>query len=328
MSRREVLLAIAIAIGVVALRAPLLDLPLERDEGGYAYVAWRLSAGEMPYLDWFEQKPPGIFLAYRAALALPLDPVIAIRLVAALFSAATCVALFAVVSPLLGPLAATFSAALLGLLSADPMLQGPIANTEIFMLPGLVAATALFLRMQRGASVTLATSAGVGALLALATVFKPVAATNAPFFALALLVATPGPQRWRQLLRFLVGAALGGAAIWLTVIGWLASNGALEAAIDTVVLYNFEYAGRTPWVARRLAFLHNVGTFASSQGPAWALAGAGLLWLAARGARGQAAFLGEPSGRERNRLLLSPLFSAAATRRRGADRSGGPCASP
>ena len=53
MSRREVLLAIAIAIGVVALRAPLLDLPLERDEGGYAYVAWRLSAGEMPYLDQF-----------------------------------------------------------------------------------------------------------------------------------------------------------------------------------------------------------------------------------------------------------------------------------
>ena len=32
------------------LRAPLWDLPLERDEGEYAYIAWRMAAGETPYL--------------------------------------------------------------------------------------------------------------------------------------------------------------------------------------------------------------------------------------------------------------------------------------
>jgi len=33
------LVPISIALCVIALRAPLFDLPLERDEGEYAYIA-------------------------------------------------------------------------------------------------------------------------------------------------------------------------------------------------------------------------------------------------------------------------------------------------
>ena len=139
---------LAIALGAVAMRAPLFDLPLERDEGEYAYIAWRLGAGETPYLDWFDQKPPGVFFAYRAALALPGDPVVAIRAVAALFCAGSAVALFALVRALLGSAAAAGVAALLYVfLSADPLLQGPIANTEIFMAPWILAAALLSLRV-------------------------------------------------------------------------------------------------------------------------------------------------------------------------------------
>jgi len=68
--RTEVVLALSIGLLVIAIRAPLMDLPLERDEGGYAYIAWRMTLGETPYLDWFDQKPPGIFAAYRVALSL------------------------------------------------------------------------------------------------------------------------------------------------------------------------------------------------------------------------------------------------------------------
>ena len=110
---RGAALALAAGLLVVGLRAPLWDLPLERDEGEYAYIAWRLAAGETPYLDWFDQKPPGVFLAYRLALALPGDPIAAIRLVAAVFCAGSALALFAVVRALLGPAAGVLAALLL-----------------------------------------------------------------------------------------------------------------------------------------------------------------------------------------------------------------------
>src|SRR5262249_29716186 len=92
--RREWALGLGVALLALLIRAPLFDLPFERDEGGYAYIAWRLEHGELPYREWFDQKPPGIFLAYRLALAAPGDPVPAIRGLAALASAGAALALY------------------------------------------------------------------------------------------------------------------------------------------------------------------------------------------------------------------------------------------
>ena len=52
------------------LRAPVAALPFERDEGEYAYIAQRWLAGDVPYRDAFDQKPPGVFLFYAAAFAV------------------------------------------------------------------------------------------------------------------------------------------------------------------------------------------------------------------------------------------------------------------
>ena len=60
----------------------------------------------------------------------------------ALAVALAAAALFGVVLPLLGRPAALLSAGLFGLACSDPTIQGSIANAELFMLPGLVAATA------------------------------------------------------------------------------------------------------------------------------------------------------------------------------------------
>ena len=46
------------------LRWPVADVPLERDEGEYAYIAQRWLRGKVPYRDAFDQKPPGVFVAY------------------------------------------------------------------------------------------------------------------------------------------------------------------------------------------------------------------------------------------------------------------------
>ena len=85
----------AITLFAVALRLPHLGLPLDRDEGEYAYAAWRLLEGGLPYRDAFDLKSPGIYGLYALALALFGHGVEAIRLLAAIFVAGTVLAVYA-----------------------------------------------------------------------------------------------------------------------------------------------------------------------------------------------------------------------------------------
>ena len=44
-----------VALAALLLRAPVADLPFERDEGEYAYLAWRWLEGDIPDRDGFDQ---------------------------------------------------------------------------------------------------------------------------------------------------------------------------------------------------------------------------------------------------------------------------------
>src|SRR6266511_4531287 len=122
------LLAAGIVLIVAAVRAPLLSIPLERDEGEYAYIAWRLGYNELPYRDWVDQKPPGVFYMYRFALSLPFEAVRAIHLVGLLFATASSCALFFLGLRFMDRFWAWLGAALLAVLSREPLVQGTAAN--------------------------------------------------------------------------------------------------------------------------------------------------------------------------------------------------------
>ncbi len=52
------------------MRLPSLAQPAGADQALYAYVGQRLLAGEVPYRDAWDQKPPGIHITYAAMLAV------------------------------------------------------------------------------------------------------------------------------------------------------------------------------------------------------------------------------------------------------------------
>ena len=53
---------------IILLRYNNMNMPLERDEGEYAYGAWLLLSGKgFPYMDTFLQKPPLIIVMYLLA---------------------------------------------------------------------------------------------------------------------------------------------------------------------------------------------------------------------------------------------------------------------
>src|SRR5262249_21152278 len=59
---------VIIAAGLIRLR--LLDVPLDRDEGEYAYIAHLLLAGALPYASACSMKLPGIYAVYAGLLKI------------------------------------------------------------------------------------------------------------------------------------------------------------------------------------------------------------------------------------------------------------------
>lgn len=62
-------LLLVLALGLAA-KAPELALPMGPDQGTYAYVAERILAGGLPYVDAFDNKPPGTYYLHALVLAL------------------------------------------------------------------------------------------------------------------------------------------------------------------------------------------------------------------------------------------------------------------
>src|SRR5512146_175486 len=59
-----------IILFVVFVRARLLEVPLERDEGEYAYMGQLLLQGVPPYGEAYNMKFPGTYLMYALIMAL------------------------------------------------------------------------------------------------------------------------------------------------------------------------------------------------------------------------------------------------------------------
>lgn len=272
--RARIALVVAAALAFVLLRIPFLSVPLERDEGEYAYIAWRLLEGEAPYREAFDQKPPGVFFAYALAFVLFGESTEAIRGMAALWALATCAVLHALARRLLGGLGAAFAVLLLAVSAGDPRVLGFTANTELFALLPAVGAAACALRAgeRDGSGAWLA----AGALVAAAGIFKPVAVTG-PGFALAFAwlagAARRGPRRGARA----AGVAAAGAALVLGPLALaLAAADAWGAFVDAVVLHNLAYSGQLGWQGGWGALRHALAHQAPSFAPQWALAAAGL----------------------------------------------------
>jgi hypothetical protein len=121
-------------IGVVYVRIRLLGLPLERDEGEYAYMAQQLLQGILPYTESQSMKFPGIYLAYAGVLAIFGQSSIAIHGSLLLINIATAFLLFLLGRNLFSPSAGIVAGISFLVLTLSPSVQGIWANSEHFVL--------------------------------------------------------------------------------------------------------------------------------------------------------------------------------------------------
>jgi 4-amino-4-deoxy-L-arabinose transferase-like glycosyltransferase len=278
-----ILLATGLVVIVAAVRVPLLPLPLERDEGEYAYIAWRLAHNELPYRDWVDQKPPAIFYVYRFALSLPFEPVRAIHFVGLLFAAASVCAVFLLGLRFMHRFWAWLGAALFTVLGVDPLVQGTAANTELFMVCPLIFSQIAFLAAARKSGGNLPLMVLAGALTGIAFMFKQVAIMNWFFLIAMYPVFAGGEKRWRAAVSFVVWSATGLLGVLGLVVVYFRTRGGLTEFVDNVFVHNLEYIGVVGVSARLEYCWGTLTSLARTETIVWAFAVAGLIWLLTSG---------------------------------------------
>lgn len=216
-------IVLVVAVSLV-LRWPFFGVPLNADEGGYAYVTqrWLDGRGEI-YGDLWISRPQGIFLAYGAIFETLGTSVEAIHTGAWLVGLATTVFVWAFARDWLGRRAAIAAALVFTLINGSPYLEGYTANAEVFMAFPAAIGVWLLLRWSRRQERSWPLFAA-GVMAALATLLKPSGLVMLPVA--AAFVWLLGGVSWRTMVArggwigggFVLGMAPALIHGWLT--GW------------------------------------------------------------------------------------------------------------
>jgi 4-amino-4-deoxy-L-arabinose transferase-like glycosyltransferase len=127
---------------IVLVRYRLQNIPLERDEGEYAYFGQLLLQGIPPYLLAYNLKLPGMYAAYALIMAVLGQSIEGIHLGFLIVNLFSAILLFFMTKRLFGFVAAIVSAISYSILSISPSVLGAHAHATHFVvamaLPGLL----------------------------------------------------------------------------------------------------------------------------------------------------------------------------------------------
>lgn len=124
---------------VLMVRFKLLSVPFERDEGGFAYIAYQMLEGKSLYLDLYEIKPPLLYIIYAFFITVFGHSIEGIHFGLLIFDVAYIITLFAFAKYFFDKTIAVVAAFAFAILSLSPNLLGFAAHaTHFAILPGLI----------------------------------------------------------------------------------------------------------------------------------------------------------------------------------------------
>ena len=160
---------VLVLITVVGIRIRLLEIPLERDEGEYAYAGQLLLQGIPPYQLAYNMKFPGVYAAYALIMALFGQTPAGVHLGFLIVNLAAIALIFLIGQELLSETAGLAAASAYAVLSLSPSVLGLAAHaTHFVMLPVLGAILILLSPPERRSLLALTASGslfGLGLLM-------------------------------------------------------------------------------------------------------------------------------------------------------------------
>jgi len=130
---------------VIAIRIRLLGIPLERDEGEYAYAGQLMLEGVPPYKLAYNMKFPGTYAAYAAIMSIFGQTTDAIHLGLLVINLATIALIFFLGQRLFSSTAGVVAATTYAVLSMSRSVLGLAAHATHFVMLPVLGATLLLL---------------------------------------------------------------------------------------------------------------------------------------------------------------------------------------
>ncbi len=271
------LLAVLAFVTIVRIR--YLDVPLERDEGEYAYAGRLILDGIPPYSIAYNMKFPGVYYAFALIMAVFGRTVSGIHVGLLLVNAASIVMIFALGRRLGGELTGAAAAIAFAILTIDRGPFGVFAHATHFVVIAALGGFILLLRaLDSRRPRTLILS---GVLFGLSVLMKQHAIFYLPMAAALVVFDDGSGNAW--LLRDR-----------LKSVGWLAAGSMIPPAVVGVLLaaqgvfakfwfWTFQYAkayvSEVPLSEAWGSFLWNFKDIAESNWAFWLLALGGLVAL-------------------------------------------------
>ena len=289
---------IALAVASAALiRFRLRDMPLERDEGEYAYVGQLMLDGVAPYRLAYSMKLPGTYVVYALFLKVFGQSPRAVHEGLILANGLTIWLVAILAARLFGWTAAMAAAASYALLSVSPSVLGFAGHASHFVvLPAVAAALVLLEAKHRSVGQMFVG----GLLVGLAFLMKQPGIMFAVFAFLYLIVEkfqagkeVNQPRQWATLRRTLLPVMVGAVLPFLLtcLILWRAG------VFPRFWFWTFTYANKYAAIVSLAEGWHNLSaSIPAIIGPSWPL------WLLA--GLGVSAFYWDPTLRRRSGFVL------------------------
>lgn len=267
-----VLAAAILFVAVVRIR--LINIPLERDEGEFAYLGQLMLQGIPPYKLGYNMKFPGIYAAYALIMAIFGQSIAAIHVGLLLVNVGAIILMFLVARRLFGTVAAVTAAVSYAILSLSPSIVGLAAHATHFVVFFALAGILLLLKAmesERWYEFLLG-----GLLLGTAYTMKQ---PGALFSVFAVIYLTSESIRQRvKLLSLLsrmgllvIGAALPFGVICLAL--W--KFGVFDKFWFWTFNYGHEYSSIVSFNMAKFMFKHQIGDVVIPSILIWSLAGLG-----------------------------------------------------
>src|SRR5665213_2678019 len=138
-----VILIVLLFTGFIRFR--LLDMPLERDEGEYAYAGQLILQGIPPYELAYNMKLPGTYYAYAAGMAVFGQTITGVHLTLLAANSMTIILMFLLGRKLFGDIGGLVTCASYAIVSVSPSVVGLAAHATHFVVLFAVPATRLLL---------------------------------------------------------------------------------------------------------------------------------------------------------------------------------------
>ncbi len=232
---------VLLLIFLIVLRLNTFNLPFERDEGEYAYIAQSMAKGIYPYKDIFDQKPPLIFFVYYLSNLLGEGKLWIPRLFAAISVYLTAIILYFVAKKEFGEKSGYFAMWIFTALLTFPQMTPFTANTEIFMILPLMGAYALYASNEPNDRTQNWFLLGFSSCLAI--LFKPICIPVILFiFYCTINNFYKNSNKKGLLFSKLAVSLLGFLVILIPIILWMWFREMLEPFYQIVIKYNYHYS--------------------------------------------------------------------------------------